>query len=392
MLPWNLKSVSRIRQDIKNWNEALAMAMSEDPKMWALQLMYNEIMLDALLTSQVENRKQQVLAAGFEIKKGNGEVDEEQTFFLRQLPAYRKLTHAMLDAHYYGYNLVEMELTKEEGNINLEVITIPRTNVVPQLGLFYPDYSEDKNISYRDIPEYGTWVLEFNSGDFGLLNKAVSHVLFKRFAQSCWSELCEIYGIPPRVMKTNTQDKGMLTRAEQMMKDMGAAAWFIIDETENFEWAKGTDTNGDVYKQLINLCSNEISLLVSGAVIGQDTVNGNRSKEESSQNLQNLLVQSDMATLEGYWNSLVIPALIKIGILKGDVYGEYVQAKDLEQLWKFTSGSLQYYTVDPEWLKNTFGVEVTGERQAQQPAGKEQEEKAKPEKSSQSLILADFFG
>ncbi|WP_446662918.1 phage portal protein family protein, partial [Flavobacterium psychrophilum] len=35
-----------------------------------------------------------------------------------------------------------------------------------------------------------------------MLNKAVSHVLFKRFAQSCWSELCEIYGIPPRVLKT----------------------------------------------------------------------------------------------------------------------------------------------------------------------------------------------
>lgn len=370
-LPYKLKAVSRTRQDIKSWNNNLATAQAEEPKNHGLQLMYDEIMIDALLTSQVENRKRQVFSVPFVLRNEGGEVDEEQTNTLKKLPAYRKLTEAGLDSGNYGYNLVELSLAPSlDGTMSLNVDTIPRTNVVPQTGTFYPDYSEDKGIKYREMPEYGTYILEFNSGGLGLLNKAVPHVLFKRFAQSCWSELCEIYGIPPRVMKTNTQDTTMLNRAEQMMRDMGAAAWFIIDETESFEFAKGVATNGEVYENLIKLCNNEMSLLLSGAIIGQDTVNGNRSKEESSQNMLWELVQSDMAMLEEYWNSIIIPALIKHGILKGNVRFEFEKTEDIAQLWTMTKDALQYMTVDIEWIKKKFGIEVTGERQQQQAAEK----------------------
>lgn len=385
VLPWNLKSVSRIRQDIKTWNEALSSAQSEEPKNFALQLLYDEIRKDALLTSQMGNRMERVLGIDFNLKKPSGEVDEEQTTMLRKLPAYQKLCTAALNARYHAYSMVELSLTVNiDGVLVLDVIDLPRTNIVPRLGRWYPDYTEDKFTLYREMPEFGTWILEFNNDDLGLLDKAVSHVLFKRFATSCWSELCEIYGIPPRVMKTNTQDTVMLSRAEQMMKDMGAAAWFIIDETENFEWAKGADTNGDVYKNLINLCNSEMSLLISGAIIGQDTTHGNRSKEDSSKEMLAILIKSDLTNLEAYWNNTIIPALVRIGVLKGDLVGEFVPSKDLEQLWKFTAGSLQYYNIDPEWVKTTFGVEVTAERVT--PAAS-----ANDATSKQGLKLSDFF-
>ena len=165
-------------------------------------------------------------------------------------------------------------------------------------------------------------------------------------------------------MKTNTQDPAMVRRAETMMKDMGAASWFIIDESEGFEWAKGVSTSGDVYKNLINLCDNQISLLFSGAVIGQDTVNGNRSKEDSSKDMLQTLIDSDLRILEQYWNSMVIPALLNLGVLKGELIYGYEQAEDLEQLWKMTSESLQYYDVKPDWIKEKFGIEVEGKREA----------------------------
>ena len=362
-LPYTSKSISRIRQDVKSWNNYLAIAQSEEPKMWPLQLLFNDIFLDAHLASQIENRKQQVFSAGFSLKTAKGEVDEEQTKFLSNLKSYRDLTNQILDSIYFGYSLVELNLNKTDFGDRLDVISLPRTNIVPQLGRFLTDYSDDsKFIIYREMPEFGTWILEFNTGGLGLLNKAVPNVLFKRFAQSCWSELCEIYGIPPRVLTTNTQDTVLLNRAEQMMKDMGAAAWFIIDETEKFEWAQGVSTNGDVYNNLITLCRNEISLLISGAVIGQDTVNGNRSKEEVSQDMLWQLVQSDMKMVESYWNSTIIPALIKIGILKGEVHFEFDPSEDLDQLFKFTQGLLPFKEIDNNWLKEKFGVEVTGDK------------------------------
>ena len=359
------KSVARTRQDIASWNRALRMTkLEENPKWYLLQQLYDEISLDALLTSQYKNRQLKALAERIVLKKPNGEVDEEQTQFLNNSIFTNEINRHILDSKYRIHSLIELSFNEDNA---LQVSLIPRANIDPINGAIYPDYAEDKKIMYREVAEYGTWLLEFGEkGDLGLFNNAVPHVLFKRFAQSCWSELCEIYGIPPRVMKTNTQDPVMVARAERMMRDMGAAAWFIIDESEKFEWAAAAATNGDVYKNLINLCDNQISLLFNGAVIGQDTVNGNRSKEEVSKQMLTTLIQSDLRLLGQYWNSIVIPALVKLSVLKGELTYGYAQAEDLDQLWKMTSEALPYYNVKPDWIKEKFGIEIESKREAQQ--------------------------
>lgn len=365
-IPYVEKSVYRTRMDIRNWNIGQTMWQSaEEPSNYMQQLLYSEMMLDALLTSQVENRKRQPFSVEFALKTASGEVDEEQTAILKKLKCYRQLTNARLDAEDYGYSLGEFNLIKmPNGIIDADFTLLPRTNIVPKKGLFYPDYGDATNkINYRELPEYGTWLLEYNTGELGRLNKAVPHVLFKRFAQSCWSELCEIYGIPPRVLKTDSQDRAGLARAEKMMRDMGSAAWFIIDTTEAFEWAQGVNTNGDVYKNLIDLCRNEICLLYTGAIIGQDTQNGSRSKDEAGQTLLWELVQNDLALLEQDWNGQNLPALVKLGLIKPGLTFEFLPNEDIGQLWKFTEGILPYKTVDNDWIKNKFGVEVTGDRQ-----------------------------
>lgn len=362
------KAVARTQQDIASWNKAIQLTKLEDnPKQYLLQQLYDEISLDALLTSQVENRQLKALSERIVLKKPTGEVDEEQTAILNNAIFTNEINRHILNSKYRGHSVIEFSFNELE---QLHVDLIPRANIDPKSGVLYPDYTDDKKIDYRNTSEFGTWILEFGEADdLGLLNSAVPHVLFKRFAQSCWSELCEIYGIPPRVMKTNTQDPAAMNRAESMMTDMGAAAWFIIDENEQFEWAKGANTNGDVYKNLIALCNNEISLLFSGAVIGQDTANGSRSKDESSQDMLKVLIESDLSLTEKYWNTKVIPALVQIGVLKGDVVYGYEQHEDLAQLWTMTKESLPYYKVNAEWVQEKFGVQIDGERETQQNSG-----------------------
>jgi len=397
-LPYTPKSVFRTRKDIKDWNNAIAAFYSaEEPASHLIQLLYNEILTDALLYSQKENRNRQLFSSTIRLIKTNGEVDEEQSDILRNLPIYRKLTQAMLDSEDFGHSLCELELVKNPaGIISVDATVLPRTNVVPQKGLFYPDYTNPiEKIAYREMPEYGTWLLEFNSGEIGRLNRTVSHVLFKRFAQSCWSELCEIFGIPPRVIKTNTQDTTMLDRAEKMMQDTGSAPWFIIDDAETFEWGESVVTKGEVFENLINLCNSEVSLVFSGAVIGQDTKHGNRSKDESAQEMLWYLVQSDMALVAEYWNSLGLPALKKLGVIKGDLRFEFAPSEDIGQLWKFTEGLLPYKTIDNDWIKDKFGVEVTGDKQTNnQPDNegeKDKKQKAESEKLKANNALNSFF-
>ena len=354
------KTISRTRADISSWKNALRAADNvENPRRARLQNLYTDILLDAHLTSQIELRMQHSLSVPFVLKR-ESEIDEKNTALLKAARWKNEIDREILWADYRGNSLIE--LTTE--NNTLCVTSLPRNNIIPEKGILLLSEDDTTGIDYRNCREYGTWLLEFGSRtNYGLLNKAIPHVLFKRFAQSCWSELCEIYGIPPRFIKTDTQDPEMLNRAEAMLRDMGSAAYFIIDREESFEFAKGADTNGDVYNNLISLCNSEMSLLITGAVIGQDTKNGNRSKEESSIKLLDKIVKADKKTLESYWNGTVIPALVKIGILPEGLTYELQQEEDIEKLWGMTREALPYMDIDPEWMKDKFGIQVTGKKE-----------------------------
>ena len=260
---------------------------------------------------------------------------------------------AILDSEFFGVTLTEF--TPEGFTI------LPREHVDPKNGRFYPDCYGGNYINYRQLKEYGKTILEFNSGHIGILNKTVPHVLFKKFAQSCWSELCEIYGIPPRFLKTDTQDPEMLRRAEDMLREMGSAAAMVIDNSEELSFASGINTSGDVYNNLITLCNREISMVISGAVIGQDTVNGNYSKEESNRDILQRLIESDSRMVELYFNSVVLPSLRRLKLISDrELKFSFCAVEDLSDLWTKTVAIMPYYDIDPKWIKEKFGVEVLG--------------------------------
>ena len=366
------KAMARTRADVLTWKSALAMAENiENPKLYPYYNLVKDMLLDAHTTSQIKNRKLKTLSANFSIKKANGETYTELTSQLQKSVWFGDIIGHILDSEYFGYTLIELNRQVAPAGSNeapfsdVEVALVPRQNVIPQKGIILKDYTDDKGLDYLNASEYGTWLLDFGGvGELGLINKAIPHILFSRFAQSCWSELCEIYGIPPRVMKTNTRDRQALNRAEKMMTDMGAAAWFIIDETEQFEWAtSGVPSTGEVYDGLIKLCRDNISLLISGAIIGQDTKYGSKGKEVSSQDMLQALVDADQTMVEQYMNDKVLPALYAIGVLpEVDLSLVYDQAEDLGELWTRTKEILPYKEVSDDWIKEKFGIEVTGQK------------------------------
>lgn len=367
------KAMARTRSDVLTWKNALANAENIDnPKLFPYYNLVKDMMVDAHLSSQIQNRKLKTISADFVIKASDGETHQELTDRLQKSVWFNTIIEHILDSIYYGYTLIELNRKENEelttGQLPTPIINlVPRQNVVPQKGIILKDYTDDKGVDYLSASEYGLWLLDFgNVGDLGLINKAIPHILFSRFAQSCWSELCEIYGIPPRVMKTNTRDRAALNRAEKMMTDMGAAAWFIIDESEKFEWANtGMPATGQVYEGLIKLCRDNISLLISGAIIGQDTKYGSKGREEASQETLQDLVNADQTLVEQYMNDKVLPALYKIGVIPMEgLRFQYDQVEDLGELWKRTIDLLPYKNIPDEWIKDKFGVEVQGDRQA----------------------------
>jgi len=352
---------SIVRRDIIDWRTArLEATLADEPKQHRLQVLYNEVMLDAKMTSQINLRIGKSQSADWSLKKGD-KNDEETMNLLKDNGLFDKLVKFIVESQFYNQSLVQFTFDKV-GDPDLELV--PRTNVSPATGRFYPDVYGSESEQYRDRPDFGKWVLEFcpDRSDLGILNKAVPYVLMKKFALSCWSELCEIYGIPPRVLKTNTQDTDMLNRAEAMMREIGAAAYFIIDTEEEFEFAQASNTNGDVYKNFIATCDEQISLLNLGAVLGQDTEHGNRSKEEASTDLMEIVVEADKRKIAYYINKTAIPAMESLGIIPTGLRFEFAKATDTEKLWDMVYQASAYYEFDVEWLKQTFGMEITRPR------------------------------
>ena len=351
---------NRTRKDIADWQNAVNVARSVySPRQYLLQNIYADITDDALLASQIQNRQEPVMSRAFTLNTPDGKPDEKASAALAALPFIQDLIKAILDSELYGYSLCEFIPGKPYPVFNV----IPRQNVEPGDGIFLPDYYANTGIPYRRLKEYGKTILEFNSNHIGILNKTVPHVLFKKFAQSCWSELCEIYGIPPRFLKTNTQDPEMLSRAETMLREMGSAAAMVIDNTEELQFASGVTTTGDVYNNLITLCNREISMVISGAIIGQDTANGNYSKEESSKEILQRLIESDSRMVEIYFNTAVLPALRALRLISDQpLTFAFTASENLTDLWTKTVAVMPYYDIDPKWIKEKFGVEVVGSR------------------------------
>lgn len=350
-----------IRRDIASWRTArLEATLADEPKQHRLQVLYDEVMLDAKMTSQIGMRIGKSQSADWCLKKGD-QNDEDAMKVLTDKGLFDKLVKFIVESQFYSQSLVQF-LFDQQGDPDIELV--PRANVSPVTGKFYPDVYGSESELYRERPDFGKWILEFcpDKLDLGILNKATPYVLMKKFALSCWSELCEIYGIPPRVLKTNTQDKDMLNRAEAMMREIGSAAYFIIDTEEEFEFAQASSTNGDVYKNFIATCDEQISLLNLGAVLGQDTLNGNRSKEEASTDLMEIIVEADKRKIAYYINKTAIPAMESLGIIPTGLRFEFAKATDTEKLWKMVFQASAYYEFDVEWLKQTFGMEITGPR------------------------------
>ena len=350
------------RRDIDDWSLARQMATRPDePLFYRLQELYTYTMLDAHLQSQVLLRKSRVLGSAYELCSASGDIDEEASAALRRQPLVRQLIDYCLDSIYFGHSLVEL-LPQKDGTV--QTILIDRRHVNPVGGIAQYDMASPEGISYRQTREYGRTLLEFVSPQpLGLLDMAVPHVLYKRFAQACWSEYCEICGIPIRYIKTNTQDPDLRQRYQQVLANQGSNLNALIDTDDEIGFITGNASDGSGYQNLIRLCTNEISLLISGAVLGQDTEFGSNSKEQTSAELSAQIVESDIYLVEQAMNATVLPALVLLGLVPQGLRFQFAQQEDTAQLFSQTMQAAAYFDIDPEWMRQKFGIEVTGPRQ-----------------------------
>lgn len=353
------KQASIVRKDIGDWQNALRQATaSSNPRQVRLQELYTNIMRDAHLSSQILLRKSKVLCSDWILSNAKGKPDDKATDTLRSNPIAQTLMDMVLDSIFYGYTLAELSYTRSR----LTVTAIDRRHIEPGSGTVYIEQYDSDGIAYRQLPEYGRTLLEFRGEGLGLLNQACPHVLYRRFAQACWSELCEIYGMPPRYIKTGEQDPELRQRYLNDLAKAGSIPTFLLNSDDEIGFIPTNASNGEVYRELIHLCTNELSLLINGAVLGQDTVNGSNAKEKTSSELSDNLSYADRVLVEQAFSNTVLPALARLGVVPEGLKLTFTAYEDTNALFEQTMQAAQYFDIDPEWVRQKFGIEVTGLR------------------------------
>lgn len=351
-------NTSRARKDIRQWRTALQQAESVDnPKRSLLYNLYEELVLDAHLSAEVQRRILAVQGAEYSLTDEDGVTDFEKTKLI-QKPWFNEFLKYAMESIFWGHSLIQIN-DLVDGEVNdLELIN--RKHIRPEKGLFVFQQNDDKGINYREDEKYNQWLLEVGiNNDLGLFNKVTPHVLYKRFAQGAWSEFCEIFGMPIRYVKTNSRDDESLNRAENMLKSMGTAFYGVLDKDDELNFIESVKSDGNVYKGLMDVSNNEISKLVNSAVIGGDSAGGSRSKEEVGERLSNAITSADKQFIESYVNYTLFPKLIALGYQLEGVTFRFEKSKDIKQLWGFVKEALPFYDVDPEFISDTFGFPVT---------------------------------
>lgn len=305
------KQYLRIRQDINRWRSALTQAENpEQPNRTALYQLYDDLVLDNHLNAAMATRRQHVLSAEFELEGPSGNKEEGKDWLQREW-FYRFMRHA-LDSLFYGHSLVEFAPKRGEEFSDLRLI--PRSNVIPETGMIKTKHTERKgSFSYRDS-KYQNYLIELGSPeDLGLLAKAAPNVLWKKVAQSAWSEYAELFGMPLRVGKTNTSDAQRFEQLEEMLKNMGSAAYAVFDETEEVEFVESKQQDAwQVFDRLVERCNTEISKLILGQTMTADA-GSSYSQAQVHEHVMGAYTASDKRFLAFVINAQLMPFLLRHG-------------------------------------------------------------------------------
>lgn len=363
-------NISRAKKDINAWRSALQQAENVDkPKRLLLYNLYDELVLDAHLIAEIDKRLLAFLGAEFNLMDEGGTANPEATALLKKQWFFDLMRQAWWSMA-YGHSLIDTHTITSEGFIG-SIKLVPRRHVIPEKGLIIKNQSDEVGLNYREDPNTWRWMFEIgNPDELGFLNAAAPHVLYKRFAQGAWTEFCELFGMPVRYAKTNTNDANSLNRLDKMLKEMATASYAVINHDEELEFIETAKSDGLVYQGLINLCDAALSKLVNGAVIGEASQGGSRSKEEVGLQIQQMKWNADKKWFESIMNEQIIPKLVEMGYPLSGLLFEFEKQKDTAAHWAMVKDMLTTYDIDPSWIEENFNVPVIQRSNTVKPTAK----------------------
>lgn len=350
--------IYRISQNIGKWRTALTAAenVTNPQRYWLLQT-YNDVVLDAHTSACIQQRKNLTLSRNFCVINKDKSENEQLTEMLES-QWFMDFLDLSLDSMFWGYSLIQFDSLVND-NFN-EVNLVPRQFVKPEFNIVTKNWGDTVGINYKEAPYNEFCIGVGKQRDLGLLNKVAPLVIWKKNALSAWAQHQEIFGSPIRIGKTSSRDKKTTDNMDNMLKNMGVAAWGRFDTSDIIELIESNKSDAYmVFDMMIERCNSEIAKLI----LGQTGTTAEKSFVGSAEVHERILQQygeNDEHFIENVLNYQLIPMLEGLGI---KFNGAKIETEEDDELGlversKIDLELLKYYEIDPEYIEKTYGTPV----------------------------------
>jgi hypothetical protein len=358
------------QKEIRHWRMANQYAIDVDyPNRALLYQIYDDAMHDLHLKGAIRNRKLAVMGKPFRLKDASGKPVPDAVDMLTK-KWFREFMSLALDARFYGHSLIQFgDVIRDDANDLRfsEVELIPRHHVSPEYGTLLKNASDDptKGIPYRGTPLMN-WAIEVGKKrDLGELNSAAKETISKKYVLQFWDAFAEIFGMPIRMATTSSRDPKDKRKIENMLDQMGSAAWGLFPEGTSIEMIGSKQTDSfEVYDKRIMRANSEMSKHILGQTMTMD--NGSSlSQAKVHENVADDISDADRTFIHDVVNDDLLPLLIKHGWpFKGlrfewdDSY--YYTPQEMKEIENML---LTHYEVDPKYFTEKYGVTINGTKQ-----------------------------
>jgi len=165
-----IKQPNRQSVDVNVWRQSLITAESTTGKRIRLYDLYEDMMLDNVLSNAIEKRIMAITNSNIVFSR-NGEPDKEMNILIES-DDFEKMIAEIIALKFWGITVIEFDFST-----GFSCESIPRKHIKARTGEILLAQTDDKGIPYREDPFF----MEVGrKADLGLILKAAPYVIYKR--------------------------------------------------------------------------------------------------------------------------------------------------------------------------------------------------------------------
>ncbi|MDV3711215.1 head morphogenesis protein [Elizabethkingia anophelis] len=346
--------------DLGTWKSAMRAA--DRGKRNSLVNLYNNLLMDTVLSDAVEKRIRKVTNADW-VFLSNGEEVIEMADFI-DTPEFEELLREIMLTIFYGKSVIELGFSPQGFNI----YSIPRENLDTAKKIIKRDLTDEQGISY----ENDEYLLNLGKdNDLGLFLKTSPHAIFKRNGGSDYAQFCELFGTDILAGYYDPEDETGRQEMEAAFQNRGAGGSVVMSNKSKIETigrSSGEGGKNGLHRSFLDYCDEQMLIgVVSQTMTTKDGSSLAQGKvHEATEDDVN---KSDRRWVRRVLNRHLVPLLEKRGYPVKQGFFKTVEEDrlDPEQRMQIAKevDEITEDGVDDSFFYETFGLPKGNKKQKQ---------------------------